>query len=125
MAAKNLPCAFRYVLGRRSYIVKAIFDLIQDKLHKISSQTIKIMLRDLSTDNFFTDKCDIECCNEFKKSLEKTLQQREELIKPINTRITKREISVEDRTKDIRRNKSYISNNTYNRNIWISLSIPR
>ena len=70
-------CAFRYILGRRSYIVKTIFDLIQDRLHKISSQAIKIMLKDLSTDNIFKDKCDIECCNEFKKSLEKTLQQRE------------------------------------------------
>ena len=42
----------------------------------------------------------------------KTLHQREELSKPINTKITKRELSVEDRTKDIREilnNKSKVN----------------
>lgn len=33
----------------------------------------------------------------------KILQQREELTKPVNTRITKKELSIEDRTKDIRK----------------------
>lgn len=62
-------CAFRYALGRRTYIVHTITEIIKTNLSVLESRTIEVMLRDIERqheyenrgiEKAFGDDCDRE-----------------------------------------------------------------
>lgn len=62
-------CAFRYALGRRTYIVHTITEIIKSNLSALESNTIEVMLRDIERqheyekvglEKAFGDDCDRE-----------------------------------------------------------------
>lgn len=64
-----IVCAFRYALGRRTYIVHTITEIIKSNLSALESRTIEVMLQDIErqheyekvgNDKAFGDDCDRE-----------------------------------------------------------------
>lgn len=64
-----IVCAFRYALGRRTYIVHTITEIIKANLSALESNTIEVMLRDIERqhdyekvglEKAFGDECDRE-----------------------------------------------------------------
>lgn len=64
-----IVCAFRYALGRRTYIVHTITEIIKANLSALESNTIEVMLRDIERqheyekvglEKAFGDDCDRE-----------------------------------------------------------------
>ena len=64
-----IVCAFRYALGRRTYIVHTITEIIKANLSALESRTIEVMLRDIESqheyekvgiEKAFGDDCDRE-----------------------------------------------------------------
>lgn len=64
-----IVCAFRYALGRRTYIVHTITEIIKANLSALESRTIEVMLQDIErqheyekvgVDKVFGDDCDRE-----------------------------------------------------------------
>lgn len=64
-----IVCAFRYALGRRTYIVHTITEIIKSNLSALESRTIEVMLRDIERqhdyenrgiEKAFGDDCDRE-----------------------------------------------------------------
>lgn len=64
-----IVCAFRYALGRRTYIVHTITEIIKSNLSALESNTIEVMLQDIErqheyekvgVDKAFGDDCDRE-----------------------------------------------------------------
>lgn len=64
-----LVCAFRYALGRRTYIVHTITEIIKTNLSALESRTIEVMLQDIERqhdyekvgiEKVFGDDCDRE-----------------------------------------------------------------
>lgn len=64
-----IVCAFRYALGRRTYIVHTITEIIKTNLSALDSRTIEVMLRDIEhqheyekvgIEKAFGDDCDRE-----------------------------------------------------------------
>ena len=62
-----IVCAFRYALGRRTYIVHTITEIIKTNLSALESNTIEVMLRDIERqheyekvglEKAFGDDCD-------------------------------------------------------------------
>ena len=62
-------CAFRYALGRRTYIVHTITEIIKANLSALDSRTIEVMLQDIERqheyekvglEKAFGDDCDRE-----------------------------------------------------------------
>ncbi len=70
-----LLCAVRYCLGRRTYMPDLVTKWIMGTCnHKLSPNTIKIMLRDINDqrkmgDKALGDPCDIQTWNTFEKWL--------------------------------------------------------
>lgn len=64
-----IVCAFRYALGRRTYIVHTITEIIKTNFSALDSRTIEVMLQDIERqheyekvgiDKAFGDDCDRE-----------------------------------------------------------------
>lgn len=64
-----IVCAFRYALGRRTYIVHTITEIIKANLSALESRTIEVMLQDIERqheyekvgiEKAFGDDCDRE-----------------------------------------------------------------
>ena len=64
-----IVCAFRYALGRRTYIVHTISEIIKSNFSALDSRTIEVMLQDIERqheyekvgiDKAFGDDCDRE-----------------------------------------------------------------
>lgn len=62
-----IVCAFRYALGRRTYIVHTITEIIKANLSALDSRTIEVMLQDIERqhdyekvglEKAFGDDCD-------------------------------------------------------------------
>lgn len=52
--------AFRYALGRRSYITSAISDIIRDNIDVLTENTVKLMIREIRECKNLGMDCDKE-----------------------------------------------------------------
>ena len=50
-----IVCAFRYALGRRTYIVHTITEIIKANLSALESRTIEVMLRDIESQHEYAN----------------------------------------------------------------------
>lgn len=53
-------CAFRYALGRRTYIVSTVANFIRDNLQYIQTRDIKLMIKEIEEKNMTRSHRDME-----------------------------------------------------------------
>lgn len=73
-----LVSAERYALGRRTYIVQWICEIINKNMHLLSEKDRKVMIRDIEQAYSYGDECDKQ---EWMKLLEKLRKENENVDK--------------------------------------------
>lgn len=64
--------AFRYALGRRSYITSAISDIIQNNVEVLTDNTVKLMIKEIQE----CENLGMDCDKEVWQYLAKFLEER-------------------------------------------------
>ena len=81
-------CAFRYALGRRTYIVSTVANFIRDNIQYIQTRDIELMIKEIEEknkthshgDTFYHDlgdPCDVKVWLGLKKRLKEEVGRRE------------------------------------------------
>lgn len=81
-------CAFRYALGRRTYIVSTVANFIRDNLQYIQTKDIKLMIKEIEEKNMthshrdmeyneLGDPCDINVWLGLQRRLKEEVSSRE------------------------------------------------
>ena len=52
--------AFRYALGRSTYVVPTVANVIRNNRHELSNETAKLMVREIEDCRCLGDECDAE-----------------------------------------------------------------
>lgn len=73
-----LVSAERYALGRRTYIVQWVCEIINKNMHLLSEKDKKVMIRDIEQAYSYGDECDKQ---EWMKLVEKLRKEKENVDK--------------------------------------------
>ena len=69
-----LVSAERYALGRRTYIVQWICEIIKKNMHLLSGKDKAVIIRDIETAIYYGDECDKQCWMNLLATLRKEIK---------------------------------------------------